>query len=472
MAHLYSELANHLALSIENGLLRPGEKLPGVRSASRNEGVSPSTVVAAYRHLETEGYIEARARSGFYVRPRLQTILEEPETSKPLTKPKPVSGQALVLRLIQNINTPNIVQLGANIPDQSFLPTRAIARSLSAVAKGHSGAVCAYEIPPGLLELRQQIAKRMAQIGCITDPQDIVVTSGCQEAVYLSLKSVTKPGDIVAIESPTYYGLLQAIDALGLKALEIPTNPAEGISVDALQLALEQWPVKACVVVPNFNNPLGALMPQERKAELVSLVNQHRGVTLIEDDIYGDLNFDGKRPSVLKSLETKNNIIHCASYSKTVSAGLRIGWAISNRHAQQLAYEKYVSNCATSSVGQLTLAHFLGSGGYDRHIRTMNLSLMQNMSRLIDRVGQHFPAGTKVSRPTGGMTLWVELDKKIDTTALSHNALAQGISIAPGQIFSSSGGKYKNCLRLNCGVGWSEQVELAMYALGKLAGKI
>ncbi|MFK7978206.1 MAG: PLP-dependent aminotransferase family protein, partial [Halioglobus sp.] len=458
MAQLYSEIATHLAKKKKKGVYQAGERLPGVRSISRSEGVSPSTVVTAYRHLETEGYIEARPRSGFYVRPRMHSSLEQPRTSKPVAKPKPVTGQGLVLQLIQNINTPNLVQLGANVPDTSFLPTRAINRALSAVTNASQNGICGYEVPPGLLALRQQIAQRMVARGCITDPDDIVITSGCQEAVYLSLKSVTKPGDIVAIESPTYYGLLQAIDALGLKALEIPTHPAEGVSIDALQLALEQWPVKACVVVPNFSNPLGALMPDERKQALVALINQHSNVTLIEDDIYGDLNFEGKRPSVLKSFETNDNIIHCASHSKTVSAGLRIGWAISQKHSQQLAYEKFVSNCATSTVGQLTVAKFLASGSYDRHIRTMQITLMQNTRRLIDRIAQHFPSGTKVSRPAGGMTVWVELEGRVDTTELAHQALAQGISIAPGQIFSSSGGKYKNCLRLNSGVLWSEQV--------------
>lgn len=472
MAHLYWELANHLAQSIEKGAFEAGEKLPGVRATSRNEGVSPSTVVAAYRQLEREGYIEARPRSGFYVRPRVQPRLAEPATSRPLARPKPVSGQELVLRLVQNINTPDIVQLGANVPHASFLPGRAVNRALSAVSNGNRESVFGYEVPPGLLALRQQIAQRMVAIGCVTDPEDIVITSGCQEAVYLSLKSVTKPGDIVAIESPTYYGLLQAIDALGLKALEIPTHPSEGISIDALQLALEQWPVKACVVVPNFSNPLGALMPDEKKQALVALINRYRDVTLIEDDIYGDLNFEGKRPGVLKGLETRGNVIHCASHSKTLSAGLRIGWAISGKHAQQLAYEKFVSNCATSTVGQLTVAKFLQSGRYDRHLRTMKIPLMRNTARLIDRIGKHFPPGTRVSRPTGGMTLWLELDKRIDTTALSHVAFAQGISIAPGQIFSSSGTKYKNCLRLNCGVQWSERIESAVATLGKLAHEL
>lgn len=471
MANLYSELANHLALGIDKGIFQPGDRLPGIRVTSNNEGVSPSTVVAAYRHLEKEGYIEARARSGFYVRTRLQSKRAEPKTSKPATRPKPVTGQELVLQLIQNINTPGLVQLGANIPDPKFLPTRAVSRALVTIANNARHSIASYEVPPGLPELRLQIARRMAEIGCITSPDDIIITSGCQEALYLSLKTVTKPGDIVAIESPIYYGLLQAIDSLGLKALEIPTHPRHGISIEALELALEQWPVKACVVIPNFSNPLGSLMSEDRKGALVELINQHRKVTLIEDDIYGDLCFEGPRPSTLKSLDTEGNIIHCSSFSKSLSSGLRIGWIISESHHRRLAYEKFVLNCASSTINQYTACHLLETGIYERHLRTMRLGLAQNTSRLIDRVSQHFPEDTRITRPRGGMTLWVELSKGVDTTKLSHEALARSISIAPGQIFSSSANKYKNCLRLNCGLAWNDQAEKAIDILGKLVRK-
>jgi DNA-binding transcriptional MocR family regulator len=468
MAHLYSELATRLAQSIEKGIFKPGDRLPGVRAASRNEGVSPSTVVAAYHHLETEGYIAARPRSGFYVRSRYQTALAEPKTRVPAAVPRPVTGQELVLQLIQSLNTPGIVQLGANLADASLLPAAALSRAMAAVARHDRRESCRYQVPPGLPALRSHIARRMVESGCLVDPENIVITTGCQEAIYLALKSVTSPGDVVALESPTYYGLLQAVDSLGLKALEIPTDPREGMSVEALELALEQWPVKACVVIPNFSNPLGAVMPDRRKRELVELVNRHPGVTLIEDDIYGDLYFEGSRPCALKSLETQDNIIHCASLSKSVSAGLRIGWAVSARHYQRLCYEKLVASCATSSINQLTTTRFLDSGGIDRHLRALRVHLAQNTYRMIERVGKYFPASTRVTRPTGGMTLWLELERAVDTTALAQAALERGISIAPGEIFSSTPGKYKNCLRLNCAVAWSNEIERALETLGEL----
>ncbi|MFT5011572.1 MAG: DNA-binding transcriptional MocR family regulator [Patiriisocius sp.] len=471
MANLYATLAGHIATSIDKGIYLPGDRLPGVRSASENEGVSPATVVSAYHHLEREGYIEARPRSGYYVKPRLQYGLQEPRTTKPSKSPQPVTGQSLVLRLIQNISDPNIIQLGANAPDSSYLPDRAIERAINKAMRHTSGWNATYQAPPGLPALRQQIAKRMSANGCITHPDHITITSGCQEAIFLTLKSVTKPGDIVAIESPTYYGLLQVIDTLGLKALEIPTDPRTGISITALQLALEQWPVKACVVVPNFNNPTGALMPDDAKQALVTLINRHEDVTLIEDDIYGDLFFDGRRPGLLKSLDIKGNVVHCASFSKTLSPALRIGWIASEALSDTVQYQKFVTNCATNTLGQLTVSDLLASGYYDKHLKSLRLGISQSISRILENVVKYFPADVKASRPAGGMSLWLELPKGTNTTHISNQALTDNISVAPGAIFSSSPIKYQHCLRLNCAVAWSPRVEQALKTLGKLASQ-
>lgn len=471
MGNLYTELAGHIAQSIDQGIYLPGDRLPGVRVASRNERVSPATVVAAYRHLETEGYIEARPRSGYFVRSRRQGELSEPETTQPARRPKPVTGQELVLQLLRNINLPNVVQLGANIPDPEFLPTRSVSRALTTIANQYRHRLTDYEVPPGLPALRNHIARRLADVGCIVSPEDVLITAGCQEAVYLSLKSVTQPGDVVAIESPTYYGLLQALDSLGLKALEIPTHPRDGLSIEALKLALEQWPVKACVVVPNFSNPLGALIPDESKTQLVDLLSEYPQVTLIEDDIYGDLNFSGSRPSVIKAQDQNDQVVYCGSYSKSLSAGVRIGWAVNHKLREQLAYEKFVTNCSTSIVSQLMMAKLLDTGGYERHLRGMRVNLAQNMSRMTDLVVEHFPEDSRLTRPRGGMALWVELPRGLDTTALFHEAMEHHISIAPGQIFTTSAEKYQHCLRLNAAVGWSRDVEKSIATLGMLINR-
>lgn len=466
MANLYDEIANELAGNIDQGVYQVGERLPGVRVTSEQRGVSIATVISAYRQLESSGYIESRPRSGFVVNPRVRSALPQPSTTKPRVNPRPVSGQEMVLQLAQTALDEDIVGFGAAVPDKEFFPLQAISRSIAAAAKQNRNQLCQYDFPWGEGPLTQQIAKRMGEMGSVTDPNDIVITNGCQEAVILSLKALTKPGDIVAVESPTYYGLLQAIDVLGLKALEIPTHPQQGISLSALQLALEQWPVKACIVVANFNNPLGFVMPDDKKNDLVKLVTKFN-VDLIEDDIYGDMSFDHRRPSLLQSFDRKGKVTYCSSVSKTLAPGLRIGWAVSKKHVQSLRYQKFVANCATSTINQYAVAHLMKTGRYERSLRGMRIALAQSVNRMIDRVGEYFPAQTKITQPKGGFVIWLELPEQIDTGVLAQKALEHGISIAAGALFSPNQ-KYRHCLRLNCAVTWSDKVERAIMKLGNM----
>ena len=466
MDTLYIRLATDLASRIDQGILSPGERLPGVRTLASQQGVSVATAVAAYRQLELDGYLESRPRSGFFVRPRSRVAIAEPGQTRPASRPTPVSGQDMVLRLAAVANDPTVVQLGAAVPDPSLLPTRAIEKALVGAAHHHRVQACAYEFPPGLGSLRRAVAKRLAVAGCLLSPNDLIITNGCQEALTLALRAVTKPGDVVALESPTFYGLLQVVEALGLKALEIPTHPRTGLSLDALQLALEQWPVKACVVVPNFGNPLGCCMPDEHKQALVALTARYN-VALIEDDIYGDLAFNHQRPSTVKSFDTSGNVLYCSSISKTLSPGLRVGWIAPGRFHEQVFYHKYVTNLATPTVPQLAVADLLDSGRYDRHLRTLRTELARGVARMTAAVGQHFPPGTRVTRPDGGFVVWVELPTAVDSFELSQRALQAGVSIAPGPIFSASQ-KYRNCLRLSCARQWNDRVEAAVATLGRL----
>ncbi len=324
-----------------------------------------------------------------------------------------------------------------------------------------------YAFPPGLPELQQQIARRMYLSGSRVNAERILITNGCQEALSLALQTVAQPGDIIAIESPTFYGLLQAIESLGMKALEIPTDPQTGISLPALELALEQWPVKACVLIPNFGNPLGSLMPDAHKQQLVKLAKRHR-LMLIEDDIYGDLGFSHERPRTLHSFDAEGgNVIYCSSFSKTIAQGLRIGWMVlPEQHFPRAEYLKYVTNLAAPTLPQLAIADFLAHGSYERHLRQIRNRYAQQVSLFTQAISQHFPADTKVTQPQGGFVLWVELAEGVDTLQLTQQMLKRKISIAPGQIFSATQ-KYKNCIRLSCAQPWTEGLEKVLLELGE-----
>jgi len=465
---LYHEIANKISSHIDNGVYIPGARLPGVRRLSQQFGVSVSTVVQAQRQLENTGLIEARPRSGYYVNQRLWLKPELPTQSKPELKPSPVTGQQLVLQLSRLANDSDFVQLGAAVPDASFMPMRAFQRSLSKIVRQYGQRANNYAFPPGLPELQQQISRRMHLCGTQVAAEKILITNGCQEALALALRTVAAPGDIIAIESPTFYGLLQVIESLGMKALEIPTDPQDGISLAALELALEQWPIKACVLIPNFGNPLGSLLPEKKKRKLVQLANRHE-LILIEDDIYGDLGFNHVRPRSLFSISKSKdaNIIYCCSFSKTISQGLRIGWMVlPRRYYDQAEYFKYVSNLASPTLPQLALADFLENGGYDRYLRQVQARYAQQISLFTHAISKYFPPETRVTQPQGGFVLWVELPQKIDTVKLCHRMLKHKISIAPGPIFSATQ-KYQNCIRLNCAQPWSAVLEKALILIGQ-----
>ncbi|MCK9605787.1 MAG: PLP-dependent aminotransferase family protein [Methylomonas sp.] len=465
----YETVAEHLLTAITQGIYRAGERLPSVRLLSQQHQISTATAVSALRLLEDQGQIEARQRSGYYVRPRLRSVLQEPTMSSPSREPTQVTGQELVLRLVKAANNPQFIQLGAAVPAPSFLPTQKVAQLSATTSRRYRQRMSSYEFPPGAPELRRQIAKRMSEQGCPIDPNDILITNGCQEAMTLALRAITVPGDIVAVESPTFYGLLQVIESLSLRAIEIPTHPREGIALEALQLACEQWPIKACIVVANYSNPLGYCMSDLRKQALVELINRHQ-IMLIEDDIYGDLGFGLQRPSTVKSWDSEGRVLYCSSFSKSLSPGLRVGWLVPGALYEKTEYLKYVTNLATPTLAQLIVAEVLEHGGYDRYLRRARQQYRQAVERMTAAVGGYFPPGTRITQPQGGFLLWVELPGKVDAITLTQQALALGISIAPGPIFSATQ-KYRNFIRLNCAVDWDERLNKALVTLGQLVQK-
>ena len=466
---IYQQLAERLQTLIREEIYPVGSALPGVRRLSEQHGVSVSTAVNACQELEKRGVLEARPRSGFYVR-QPAALREPPRLSLVSRAPRAVTGQERVLRMVQAVNDPAIVNLGAAVPNPDLMPTAAIERAFRTVLREQRRRCVGYEFPPGAVELRTQIARRLASMHCAVRAEDVLITNSCQESITIALKLLTRPGDTVAIESPTYYGLLQVIESLGLKALEIPTDPVSGVSVEALEQALERWPIAACVLIPNFSNPLGVCLSDQRKQDVLRVLERFR-VPLVEDDIYGDLPFSGPRPRPIKSWDQEGLVYYCGSSSKTLSAGMRVGWLVpghcSERDKSRADYLQYMNTVAVSTPSQLALAHYLQHGHYDRYLRKVCAELAHAVARMTDRVTQLFPAQTRVSRPAGGFVLWVELPGSVDTNALMEQALAQGISFAPGALFSASG-KYTHCLRLNCAVQWDARVERALVALSRL----
>jgi DNA-binding transcriptional MocR family regulator len=219
-------------------------------------------------------------------------------------------------------------------------------------------------------------------------------------------------------------------------------------------------------MVSNFSNPTGSCMTDQAKRRLVGLLDHH-DVPLVEDDVYGELVFDGPRPTAVKAFDTAGRVLYCSSYSKTLSPGLRVGWSIPGRYQNEVELLKLVVNQATATAPQLAVAAFLDSGGCDRHIRRVRRMYRQQMASTIDAVERYFPDSTRLTRPEGGHVLWVQLPPGVDAMDLYRAAVEQGVRIAPGPMFSPTHG-YRNFIRLNTGFPWSEKTDLQMATLGRL----
>lgn len=463
---LYQRIADDLGLQIAEGTYRPGDRIPSIRSLARQLGVSLATIQNAYDLLESRHLIESRPQSGFYVRHNMQPRTSEPPMADDLALPTTVSVRNAATQTLQRLQHPGVLDLGTAIPSPEFLPLKQLQRALGRVTRRRMHEVVMAMFSPGLEELRHEVARRMGDAGCHVSPREVVITNGCQEALNLCLRTVARAGDTIAIESPAYVGLLNAIEALGMKALEIPTHPRDGISLDALELALAQWDVRACAVVTANSNPLGASMPDENKRRLVTMLAE-RDIPLLEDHEFGDLNFDGTRATAAKAYDQKGLVLYCSSISKSIASGLRVGWCSPGRWENSVEFQKSFSSVSSPTICQLAVAHLLASGGYDRHLRRICGAYSEQVQRFSAAVSRFFPAGTTVSRPRGGYILWVGLPPEVDAQLLHERALGKGIGVIPGHLFSASG-NYRNFIRLSCAVPWTEAVEDALITLAHL----
>jgi DNA-binding transcriptional MocR family regulator len=466
-AYLYEQVVDRIATLIYQGTLRPGERISSVRKLSSQLRVSVSTVLQAYFLLEDRGFIEARPQSGFYVKLRPRDLPPEPKPSNPSLSATKVGVAELLAKVFEAARNPNFVPLATAIPSPDLLPTKQLNRFMAWVARHRGEQGVNYDFPPGNEALRRQVARRSIDWGCSLSPEDIVTTCGAMEALNLCLRAVAKPGDTIAIESPTFYGILQA--SLGMRALEIPMHPRDGIDLNALEHAIKKNKVKACLLVPNFNNPLGSCMSDKNKKQLVEMLGR-REIPLIEDDIYGDIYFGTVRPKAAKAFDKDGLVLLCSSFSKTIAPGYRVGWVAPGRFRHQVEHLKSMNTIATATLPQMAVARFLESGGYDRHLRKLRKALATQIQQVVLAISRYFPEGTKVTRPAGGFVLWVELPKGVDSIELYRKALEEKISVAPGPIFSAKQ-KYQNFIRLSCGQPWSDRLEQALVTLGRLAGK-
>lgn len=468
---LYQHWANHYRAAIASGTLAPGDRMPSLRVLMQRHGVSLSTALQICRHLEAEGCLEARSRSGYFVRqakPGKRHALEEPRPGPPPDPAQYVGMNASVSEFVARGRQANIrINFSSARSAPSLYPGTALKNAAVRALRRHPDLLVRVASHGGNAEFRAVLARRALAGGMVLAPDEILVTQGCIEALNLALRAVTAPGDIVAVESPSFYGLLQVLETLGLQALEIPTSPQSGLSLEAMQFALDRYhDIKALVVVPHLQNPLGAIMPDEHKARLVEMC-AGRGIALIEDDTYSALVDDGMPRRALKAWDRDDGVIHCASLHKVLAPGMRLGWMNAGRWQARVEMLKYAQSRYNDELAQVAAAEVMSSGAYDRHLQTLRRKLREQRLRSATAIGTYFPEGTRFSNPQGGLALWVELPGHLSSQRVFDQALAAGILIAPGFMFSTTG-RYDNFIRLNCGMPFTDEVDDALRELGTI----
>ena len=464
--YLYERIKQTVTDMIQSGTLTTGDRLPSLRRMSSDMRVSISTVSQAYMELEAMGLIEARPQSGFYVTAAgLET--PQPATSAPEQIPVKARRSDYYHSIVSLLADTQVVPLAAALPAPELMPGQALAACMRQALSEEPAISIGYTDIRGLPRLRSHIASHMLTKGISVGADDIIVTNGASEALFDTLRALTRPGDLVAVESPTYFGMINLLENLGLYALEIATHPLEGIEVEALGKALEQYDVKVCLLQPNFSNPLGSLYPEEKRREILKMCLRHN-VPLVEDDVYGDLSHGGRCPASIAAHDDSGLAIYLSSFSKTVAAGLRVGWIVPGRFHEKILRQRVVATLASSGPSQAAMANYLASGRYHRNLKKLAAVFRDQSLTYRSKIMEYFPEGSRITDPAGGFLLWVELDGRIDTIRLYQDALRHKIAFAPGPLFTSQQ-RYASHMRINCGYPWNSRMEDAVRILGELA---
>jgi len=446
--HLYQQLITQIQKQIHSGVLRPGQALPSIRELASQKSVSRNTVIQAYEHLAEMGLVASKDRTGFYV---LSPVPREDRIGLvDNLMPSTPRRDHLALSVVRSAASRLLAPLGSAHPSGEFPALqhfRRIYNRQQRLARKEEVRLTQYEVPPGHAGLRQQLARHMTRSSALVDPDEIIITNGCQEALSLALQTVVKPGEIVAVEAPSFYGTLQCIEVLGMQIIEIPADPVQGMNLDLLQQALQRWSIKAVLINPTFNNPQGHVMTEASAKRLLEMTRPY-DLPIIEDDVFGDISYEKSRPRSVRSWDREGRVLLCSSLSKSLDSDLRLGWVAAGRYSEQLCYRKYVTTMAGRGQLQAAAADFLAGNRFARHLKQIARCYEERRDLTLDTITRQIPGISLVNTPRGGFHCWLELPGNVSSTRLYTELMKQGISTAPGSLFGTQG-QFDNFLRIN-----------------------
>jgi DNA-binding transcriptional MocR family regulator len=465
-----TEVAEKIEVLINDGTYAVGSKLPSLRIVRLEYGVSIGTAMQAYFHLIDKGLVIPKEKSGYFVQRASLADRDVPTAV-------PVAGSERHVKITEKLkqatllsNSKRYVSFFDAVPLPAMLPLKAIGRSLQKATREPLASYVNYEAAQGNTRLRELIAQRAFRWKGKLTSEEVIITNGTLESIQLCLRAVTNSHDTVMVETPCYYGILQCLELLNLNVIEIPSDSMHGVDVDQVEAIAKKHKVRAGIFVSNFNNPNGVALSSDKKKALAEFANRSK-IPLIDDDVYGDLYFGQSRPDNIKTYDTGGWVMLCSSFSKTLVPGYRIGWCAPGRFMEKVRKLKSVTNVSTTSIIQHSMTDLLDSGVYDKHLRRMRAVLHRQVLQTSQLISDHFPKETKLSRPSGGFVLWIELCKKIDAFRFQQIAFKNEINFAPGPLFSSRGG-YKNYIRISCNNAINNKIEHAIKKLGSIAGEL
>ncbi|TCO90584.1 2-aminoadipate transaminase [Chthoniobacter flavus] len=382
-----------------------------------------------------------------------------------MTEPRPFRAAGRLVDFMRQADEAGLINLAAGVPGLDSLPTEELQAAFTR-AFAHEGAkMFTYHHPEGDHVLREQLAARLQARGANVRGPQLVTVTGCTQGVQLLISILVKPGDIVAVEAPAYYGMLEVLSVAGARVLPLPITGPDGIDLDATEELLTRWKPRALIVCAALSNPSGVTIPNEKRPRLVEICRQN-GVRLIEDDIYGELIEDGV-PRSLLAWDDGSTVSYVSSFSKSVSPGLRAGVCVPGTLYEDFAARKCQQDLHSAVVSEVALREFLAAGALDPHLAKLRPRNAHRRALALEAIARAFPKGTRANPPRGGYMLWAELPRAVDLAEVRETARQERIVFGAGPVFYTEP-QPTSSLRLNCAKASEEELVSGLETLGAI----
>nr|WP_315033139.1 PLP-dependent aminotransferase family protein [uncultured Chryseobacterium sp.] len=442
-SYKYEVFTHIIEEQIRNGILQARDRLPSVREVKQKYKLSTSSVQSGFEYLMIKGLVESSPRSGYFVAEKVEENIPETKIRLPAVVRDHVFMKNMMLT---SRRTSESTSFNSAVPGDLLIPQKLILRTMQEVIREKGASLLRYYPSNGLEKLRKQISQQIGMHGCLFNPEEIIITDGALQALTIALRSVTQAGDVVAVDSPCVFSVLETIANLDLKVVEIPVHYRTGFDTEYFRKICDENNIRALVVTPNFHNPTGIIMADETKKELLDIAEKYQ-LCIIENDMYSDLYFNETRPNCIKNFDKKGVVMTYSSFSKTLAPGIRLGWLHAGNFYYRAERAKFILGRSVSPIYQELILKLLQGNSYERHLRSFRKKLNQQAVQVLDVLRKSFAEGSYFHRPEGGYSIWGQLPENTDMEKFYKYCEKAGILFTPGDTFSFSN-RYSHHFRI------------------------